>query len=83
MEVLQGLTVASWFSETHGDLNRMIRSVMGLLLFLCKGRKEEHGQRNGMHPPLPVKHLFISSQGRREAWRAREELGGLAGPAWH
>lgn len=35
MEVLQGLTVASWFSETHGDLNRMIRSVMGLLLFLC------------------------------------------------
>lgn len=83
MEVLQGLRMVSWFSETHGDLTRMIRSVMGPLLFLCKGRKGERGQRNVLRPSLPVKSLFISSQGRREARRAREELGGLAGPAWH
>lgn len=71
MEVLQGPTVVSWFSETHGDLHRMIRSVMGLLLFPCKGRKEEHGQRKGLHPSLPVK------EGGRHGGRGRSWVGWL------
>lgn len=71
MEVFQGPTLVSWFSETHGDLNRMTRSVMGLLLFLCKGRKEEHGQRE-----RGCTHL---SQSRKEGGMEGEGGAGWAG----
>lgn len=54
----------------------MIRSVMWLLLFLFRGRKEGWSE-NQAAPISPCQNLFISSQGRKEAWREGEELGGL------